>query len=201
MKQPIKLTMKDISRIDEFAETFIDSFFDYELIKFLFPDEHSRRKNLSHFYKYYIKYGILYGEIYASSDDNECLSMWFLSSKADIGIFKSIRSGGLRMLFKLGLRTYLRFNEADALIRKTKKNNCNQKHWYLAHIGVKREFQGKGFAGKMIKTILDQKIIDDKIPCYLETFREKNVEFYEHLGFKLLGNSLLKDVPSGLKFP
>ncbi len=56
------------------------------------------------------------------------------------------------------------------------------KHMYLQSLGVDPNFQGKGYAGKLLRHMLT-KMDTAGIPCYLETLEEQNVRLYEHFGF------------------
>ena len=42
------------------------------------------------------------------------------------------------------------------------------KHWFLQTVGVSPQFQGKGYAGKLLRPMLS-KIDEEDLPCYLET--------------------------------
>ena len=64
------------------------------------------------------------------------------------------------------------------------------KHWYLCILGVDPRFQGKGYAGKMVRAML-ARIDKEGVPCFLETMTEKNVSIYEHLGFRVLEKSAI----------
>jgi ribosomal protein S18 acetylase RimI-like enzyme len=55
-------------------------------------------------------------------------------------------------------------------------------------IGIAPQFQGKGYANKLLRPMLSR-IDDDGLPCYLETVDEQNVSFYEHFGFKIVDKS------------
>ena len=63
-------------------------------------------------------------------------------------------------------------------------------HWYLCILGVDPRFQGKGYAGKMVRAML-ARIDKEGVPCFLETMTEKNVSIYEHLGFRVLEKSAI----------
>jgi len=64
------------------------------------------------------------------------------------------------------------------------------KHWFLQTIGVDPQFQGKGYAGKLIRAMLGR-IDKEDLPCYLETLDEKNVWLYEHFGFRVIEKSAI----------
>ena len=65
------------------------------------------------------------------------------------------------------------------------------KHWYLCLLGVDSRFQGKGYAGKLVRAML-ARIDKEGVPCFLETMTEKNVRFYQHLGFRMIEEA---DIP------
>ena len=62
------------------------------------------------------------------------------------------------------------------------------KHWFLQTIGVAPQFQGEGYAGKLLRPMLSR-IDEDGLPCYLETLDEPNVSLYEHFGFQIVDKS------------
>ena len=67
-------------------------------------------------------------------------------------------------------------------------------HWYLASLVVAPEYQGKGFASKLVKDKLTQ-IDHEGLACYVETEGEKNVSMYKHFGFELLEEFNIPDTP------
>ena len=62
------------------------------------------------------------------------------------------------------------------------------KHWFLQTIGVDPQFQGRGYASKLLTPMLSR-IDEESLPCYLETLEEQNVGLYEHFGFKVIEES------------
>ncbi|AJA08720.1 hypothetical protein SKP52_09040 [Sphingopyxis fribergensis] len=68
--------------------------------------------------------------------------------------------------------------------------------WYLHYVGVRREHQGKGHGGRIIRAqtaVADR----DRLPCWLETATPENVPLYERLGFV---TQVEWDVPGGPHF-
>ncbi|HET7345792.1 MAG TPA: GNAT family N-acetyltransferase [Acidobacteriaceae bacterium] len=56
--------------------------------------------------------------------------------------------------------------------------------WYLAALGVAPEHQGAGAGSALMDTVLEE--IDRRgEPAYLETSVERNVRFYQRLGFEI----------------
>ena len=73
---------------------------------------------------------------------------------------------------------------------KSHQKIINFPHWYLSPIGVDPIYQGKGFASKLMKSML-MRLDKDKIPCFLEAQTKKNVEIYQHYGFEVVGETTI----------
>ena len=58
-------------------------------------------------------------------------------------------------------------------------------HWYFFILGVDPDYQGKGFASRLIKPML-ARIDKEQSSCYLDTNNEKNVDLYRYFGFKVI---------------
>jgi GNAT superfamily N-acetyltransferase len=55
-------------------------------------------------------------------------------------------------------------------------------HWYLEALGVRPGHQGQGIGSTLMEPMLDR-CDADTVPAYLETTTERNLVFYERLGF------------------
>lgn len=102
-------------------------------------------------------------------------------------------SGGLREIINMfgifGLSILRGKRVADALDQHRPK----EPYWYLAFVGVRPEFQGKGWGGAIIRDAL-ARVEGDKLPAYLETATPENVPLYQRLGFDIIEEW---DVPGG----
>ena len=56
---------------------------------------------------------------------------------------------------------------------------------YLQVIGVAPVFQGQGFAGKLLRALIER-CEQTGVSIYLETETEANVSMYEHFGFTVI---------------
>ncbi len=60
-----------------------------------------------------------------------------------------------------------------------------QRHYYVYAIGVKPEFQGQGLGARLMQPILG--LADaEQVPVYLESANERNLSFYQRLGFRII---------------
>jgi N-acetylglutamate synthase-like GNAT family acetyltransferase len=67
-------------------------------------------------------------------------------------------------------------------------------HWYLAVLGIEPERQGEGNGGALIQPVLED-CDRQEVPAYLETARERNVDFYTRHGFRVTDELELPDGP------
>jgi predicted GNAT family N-acyltransferase len=84
--------------------------------------------------------------------------------------------------FSEGLRK--RFFSFLHLLERERDAVIQQPYWSLAPIAVKPELQGKGIAGKMIRSKLAQ-IDSENLPCFLATQDKVNTVIYSRYGFEI----------------
>ncbi|MHA1259235.1 MAG: GNAT family N-acetyltransferase [Candidatus Heimdallarchaeaceae archaeon] len=181
------------------AEILTVAFHNDPLIQLIYPDDTERRKNSFFLWKFLLNYGVNVGEVYAPSSQLEGICIWFPPKKEHINIYRAIRYGavlsGLKMHFqkdarKLPLKRIIQITDVVARIHK---EVLNEPHWYLSSIAVNPKHQGKGFASKLIRPMLER-AQRENYPIYLETSKEENVSLYEHLGFELVNEIKLPTV-------
>jgi GNAT superfamily N-acetyltransferase len=66
-------------------------------------------------------------------------------------------------------------------------------HYYLGAVGTRPDRQGEGFGCAALQPVLTA-ADEDGVAAYLETSTASNVQFYEHLGFRISAET---DVPDG----
>lgn len=104
-------------------------------------------------------------------------------------LIRSIRSGILPLM-KIGAAEGKRFNEFDKFTLETHKRIMKDNHLYIILLGVDPSKQGQGYGRKLMLPVL--KVAEEKgQSCYLETHGEKNVSFYNKLGFKVVSEDIL----------
>jgi len=59
--------------------------------------------------------------------------------------------------------------------------------WYLSIVGVHPGAQGRGLGQSLLRPTLDEASSSRKV-CYLETFTQRNIAFYERLGFEVVAD-------------
>lgn len=131
--------------------------------------------------------------------DHSCAALWMLD-----GAWLD-KSGQLGMLIGL-LRTYGTnsfktlglFNQLDEhhpqidehMDANTVPSSIDgvlkgPRHAYLWIVGTRPDAQRKGLGGRVMREMV-RKLDEEGMPAYLESFKEKNLAFYERHGFKVL---------------
>ena len=103
-----------------------------------------------------------------------------------------LRSGFMLAPLKFGLTSLPRFLNVTEHLEKLHKQQ-DPRHWYLFILGVDPPRQGQGVGGTLLAPTLER-ADRERLPCYLETMKERNVAFYRKHGFEVVVED---DLPNG----
>lgn len=162
------------------AAQLSQAFQNYPVFIYVYPDDNERKDKLPHFFKSMVHKGLQQGEVYATSAAMEGVAVWL---PPGIG-------GGLSGAFEVDREAYERFSYYGQCVYAVREEHAPAQHWFLELIGVVPEYQGKGFAGRLLGPMLDR-MDREHLPCYLDTEIEKNVALYEHYGFRVLDDTIV----------
>ncbi len=174
--------------IDASADSIAKAFYDYPMFQHILADK-LNHENVRLFLEFLIKYSVLYAEAYATSKEMEGIVLFTDFKNYKFNLMRSIRSGILPLM-KIGADEGKRFNEFDRFTLEIHKRKMKHNHLYIILLGVDPSKQGQGYGRKLMLPVL--KIAEEKgQSCYLETHGEKNVSFYNKLGFKIVSEDIL----------
>ncbi|MBA7473908.1 hypothetical protein ES707_09255 [subsurface metagenome] len=174
------------------VEVLVRAFQNYPLLQYYFPNKVEREKLSYYFLSFGLFSGISYGEVYATSPNLEGVAVWIPSTNYPVTFWRMLRSIPPPIIVGLGMHGGFKIRRLGEYVDTVHQRLTPFKHWFLQTIGVAPQFQGKGYAGKLLRPMLS-KIDKEGLPCYLETLDEQNVQLYEHFGFKVIEES---NVPS-----
>jgi ribosomal protein S18 acetylase RimI-like enzyme len=174
--------------IDKCTETMAKAFYDYPMFQHILADK-LNHDNIKTFLKFLITYSILYAESYAYSKEKEGIILFTDFKNYKFNMIRSIKSGILPLM-KIGSDAGKRFNEFDRFTLEIHKRLMKENHQYIILLGVDPDKQGQGYGRRLMLPVL--KLAKEKgQSCYLETHGEKNVFFYNKLGFKVISEDVL----------
>ena len=184
------LTPLSNSQVKEASKSLALALQDYPLHIAIFPDASEREEKSPYFLEVAIRYGIRFGVSYATSPKLEGILVWLPSQNADYALWKLIRSGMLTCILRIGIKPVLRMLSIANYFSMLHEQHAPFPHWYGWYVGVKPEFQGKGYGRTLVEAMIE-KADNDNLPCYGETHTEENVSLWEHYGFKVLDQTLI----------
>lgn len=183
--QPLKLDQKQAA-----AQTLAVAFSDDPLMEILVPEDVEKRRALAPaFFSAFVDYGARWGKVF-SNDDASAVAIWFPPEATHLTFGRMMRAGMGGVLLKLGAKGSLGFMTAMSSTEKLHKAVPGP-HWYLAAIGTRPALQGKGLGSALVEagTALADAA---RIPCYLETGTQSNIDFYTKRGFTVSGEVIIK---------
>ncbi len=176
--------------VEAAANMFSRAFYNDPFSLYAFPDLKERDLKLPYMNQFSLCYGLRYGVAYTTSERYEGGAIWIPPGKVGMSIFGFLLSGSLIPIVKMGIGTELKMLPLDKFMEEKHKKLAPFPHWYLALLGVDPQYQKQGYAGKLLRPMLE-KFDADNVPCYLETDSEKNYLMYQHFGFEIIDEFVL----------
>jgi len=155
------------------------------VIRWQIPNVNQRLANLHHFWELALRTGIKYSEAYGTSEDLEGIAVWRPPKNVNLSYWKYLKNGAIKLPFKFGIKVTKRITFFQAVNDSIRNIYMKVPYWYLELIGVDPKYQGKGFAGMLLKPMLSR-IDKENLPIWLETNLKRNLSFYEHFDFYIL---------------
>ena len=185
----------DPGKREDAVQVLSRAFFDDPLVEYITPDADKRRATLPWFFGIATKYGEKYGGTsHTTPDAVQGAALWLPPGETIAPPTRMIRVGLLKAPFKLGLSSFMRFMSVTNKLEHLHKRDVPPDHWYLWVLGVDPERQGQGVGGSLIAPTLER-ADRERLPCYLETMKERNVTFYKKHGFDVLVDDTVKEGP------
>jgi ribosomal protein S18 acetylase RimI-like enzyme len=182
------------SQIGELSHVLSRAFWDDPLTLYFMPDEDKRKKALPWFFQKAAQISTRYGEPFTTSGKVEAGALWLPPGKTILTMGQMFRVGMLAAPFKFGPGPFMRFLSAMNTMEHLHKRDVPPDHWYLFVLGVEPACQGRGVGGRVIAPVLER-ADQNRLPCYLETTKERNVAFYRKHGFEVVVDGTFKDGP------
>lgn len=183
----IRLTKNEIGPA---SEVLASAFHEDPQALYYYPDVAERKKKLKWAFEFAVRYGLLFGEVHATSANLEGIAVWVRSENADRTLLRMLRCAGLRTIGKVGWDVYRKQQPIEKFIEAMHRRYAPFRHWYLDPMGVKPSYQGQGYGSRLIRGMMAE-VNEERMPIYLYTTRRRNVEMYEHFGFKVVGEGEL----------
>ena len=193
MTTAVQTTIMTGGQIVESGQVLGRAFWDDPMTMYLMPDEKRRATGLPWFMTLATRYGHNFGEVHTTSGNVDGNAVWLPPGETKIPATRMLMNGMLSAPFKMGLGATNRFMKIMNTFEHLHDRDVPEPHWYLMLLGVDPPRQGQGVGGALVQPIL-ARADADKLPCYLETQKAKNVPFYQRHGFEVV---IEDDLPDG----
>ena len=168
--------------IERFADTLADGFSRYNLFEHICNDKYDHDK-MKLFWA--VSVALIYDNAIciADSKDVNSVIIYTLPQSKEPNLFCYLKSGGLKLLSKLGLRSSIKLLRFDAEVKKVIQRHKSDNDGYLMAFATRIDKQGQHY-GKPIMDALLRYLDVSGEGCYLETLKASNVDLYKHFKFE-----------------
>lgn len=144
----------------------------------------TRRAALSQYFAYSMQEGFKFGRCVHLSDRARGASVWLLPQPPDL---QAQVDQEKRDFLKgcLGETGCSRYDQIVGFMGMRARSLVRTEAWYLSIVAVDPTAQGKGLGKELLVPTLEEADKEGAY-CYLETFGDRSIRFYERLGFIIL---------------
>jgi hypothetical protein len=174
----------DNSQIEFLATTLSGVFYNEPGFKYLMPDEEIRRTHLPGFIRHFVRSSQIFGEIY--STENIDAGVVWIGGGDTWTLERLVRTAASSMRCRLDGPSLRRCISLCLRLKTVQDRLARKPHRYLMVLGLKPSKLENSAAVSLLQPLLSQ-ADSDRIPCYLETFSEKDLPFYKNFGFRVEG--------------
>src|SRR5262245_30048037 len=163
------------SQVDGLATILGRAYYEEPHIRYILRDEQTRRRLLPDLFRLAIQATQLNGEIH-TTDSLDGGALW-IGPGSGLAIGRSMRSGFSSSL-QLGWATLRRCITLGLHLDEIHQRLIKGPHWYLLALGVKPSVDRESVRATLVEPLLAR--ADSRgLPCYVETFNEKDLPFYK----------------------
>jgi hypothetical protein len=155
---------------------------------FVFSDPNRRKQITDWLFERIVRSAIIQGKAYATVS-MDGVALWLDARKPSLGFRTIIRSGLFLMPVRLTLQEFMKSTRLYRCVDELHKRSVRGAHWYLIELGVEPSSQGRGLGSALLEPALSQ-LDEQGLSCFLDTYNERNLPFYERHGFRVSGREV-----------
>jgi len=171
------------------VESLARAFWSDPFLEHFYPDEATRAQRINAFFEILWRLSFRLGHVEVTTGC-EAVALWRPPHHWRVE-FRTIAVNLPGMLKAYGTAT----TRVIRCLAAMENHHPRPPHWYLATVGTDPAWQGRGLAGRLIRTGLERCDAAGE-PAYLEAASESLVGFYGGLGFQLLTEVKVRGGPS-----
>lgn len=159
------------------AELLARTLADDPLMKWMFPDDRRRNKQVARHFARLLRPHIERGVV--TTIGLKSVAVWTTPNPP-----RQTRWERYRESLYMRLAHGRRVHEVRDCLRRMAERHPRSPHWYLLALATDRDWRGQGLAGRLLEEMLDECDQNGQAAA-LETSLESNLAFYERFGFRV----------------
>jgi GNAT superfamily N-acetyltransferase len=163
------------------------AFDDDPVIGWVFPHARRRPRFARRLFALRLRHVLDQGETYTI--DNRGGALWAVPGQWKVSVGQQ-----LDMLVRLAGGLGLRATRILGGLHDVERRHPREPHYYLAVLGVEPESQGRGLGTALMGPVL-RACDGDGVPAFLESSKERNVDYYSRHGFRVTEELRLPEGP------
>ncbi len=167
--------------IPQLARMLTRAFLDDPVASWAYPVDRLRPRALERFQSVRLRQLVVHGEVW-TTDDLNCAALWAPPLHWHSSLRETAQLVPAFAHPRLMVRLPLVAVGWELLERSHPRN---PPHFYLAVLGTEPAAQGRGLGSAVLQGVLEQ-CDGDGVAAYLESSKERNVDFYARHGFRVL---------------
>jgi ribosomal protein S18 acetylase RimI-like enzyme len=181
----------NVSNLEAMTQVLSQSFVADPLVSFILPNQKTRVKTVSKFFRAIGRIAIRNGLAFGVSNPLEGVAIWNFPDKPNNSVSIKDLIHFMPLLFSsypFGAR------KAKDVFKQIEANHnkfASEPHFYLDNLGVLKSARGKGLSSQLIRPFLHM-ADEQKVMTYTDTVTKANVSLYEHFGFECVNESFIE---------
>jgi GNAT superfamily N-acetyltransferase len=181
-----KSTAADLTDV---VEAVARSFYEDPIFRWIVPDDALRPRQLERGFALFARRVWFPRDETYTTDRLIGGAFWMPPGTWHLSLFKQLSMlPSMAVILRGALPRLLR------LLNAIEARHPHEPHYYLPVIGIRPEWQGRGFGSALLRPILER-CDRERLPAYLEASSERNRALYERHGFAVLEEMRVSDSP------
>jgi GNAT superfamily N-acetyltransferase len=178
-----------VDEVPALAEMVARAFYDDPVWTWMFPDDRRRLGQARRFFSVRARQIVPQGETYTTAE-HAGIAAW----SAPPDGWRLPLGEAAAQLLRLAPVFGRRLPTVLSGLQQIEEGHPHEPHFYLSVLGTEPRMRGRGIGSALMAPVLAQ-CDRDEIPAFLETTRERNVDFYARHGFQVTREIVLPRGP------
>ena len=184
------------SEIEQATEILVEAFREDPMFRYLGTEVEQELQINSNALEYFCKMSLQncqpYHHIYTTANNLKGVAVWIPPGKSEMNAWQFL-SMLLVLPGKCGWHKTGRCLSLLSALNKRHQKEMTEPHWNLSLLGVAPAYRGQGIGSLLLQPVL--KLADREcFPCYLSTFNQQAISFYQKHKFTVLWQGKLSDL-------